>query len=99
MKVLRIHFSFIFSTPIFSYVTLPHLTLPYLTLPYLTLPFLLLCLISFLAISAWNDNGLRNLVQDPKALYRSDFFPGLGWMLNKSVWEVQTELFVTARVV
>ena len=22
-----------------------------------------------------------------EALYRSDFFPGLGWMLTKQVWE------------
>lgn len=38
-------------------------------------------------ISSWNDNGLGSLVSDPYALYRSDFFPGLGWMLLKSLWK------------
>lgn len=38
-------------------------------------------------ISAWNDNGLSNLVENASQLYRSDFFPGLGWMLLKSLWE------------
>jgi len=37
-------------------------------------------------ISAWNDNGLAKFVQDPKALYRTDVFPGLGWMLSKDLW-------------
>lgn len=37
-------------------------------------------------ISSWNDNGLGALVSDPYALYRSDFFPGLGWMLLSSLW-------------
>ncbi|CAN4107274.1 unnamed protein product [Withania somnifera] len=41
---------------------------------------------SIMAISSWNDNGQRQFVQDPYALYRSDFFPGLGWMLSKSTW-------------
>lgn len=39
-------------------------------------------------ISAWNDNGKTGLI-DPKAadvLYRTDFFPGLGWMMLKSLW-------------
>lgn len=38
-------------------------------------------------VSSWNDNGLNTLVSDPYALYRSDFFPGLGWMLLKSLWK------------
>ncbi|PHU10768.1 Alpha-1,3-mannosyl-glycoprotein 2-beta-N-acetylglucosaminyltransferase [Capsicum chinense] len=41
---------------------------------------------SIMAVSSWNDNGQRQFVQDPYALYRSDFFPGLGWMLSKSTW-------------
>lgn len=41
---------------------------------------------SILAISSWNDNGQKQFVHDPYALYRSDFFPGLGWMLSKSTW-------------
>ncbi len=42
---------------------------------------------TLLAASAWNDNGFNNLVKDPEALYRSDFFPGLGWMITRSIWE------------
>ena len=38
---------------------------------------------SLLCVSSWNDNGQAQFVADPEALYRSDFFPGLGWMLNK----------------
>eukprot|EP01038_Epipyxis_sp_PR26KG_P016164 gene16164-21976_t len=40
-----------------------------------------------LAVSAWNDNGLRSLVKDEQQLYRSDFFPGLGWMMTRAVWD------------
>lgn len=42
---------------------------------------------TLLAISSWNDNGQDKFVSDPEELYRSDFFPGLGWMLTKSTWE------------
>lgn len=41
---------------------------------------------SVLAVSAWNDNGMAALVRDNQALYRSDFFPGLGWMLSRRLW-------------
>ncbi|WVZ87379.1 hypothetical protein U9M48_034020, partial [Paspalum notatum var. saurae] len=41
---------------------------------------------TIMAVSSWNDNGQKQFVNDPKALYRSDFFPGLGWMLTKSTW-------------
>ena len=37
----------------------------------------------FLAVSAWNDNGQSKFVSDEKYLYRSDFFPGLGWMMPR----------------
>lgn len=39
-------------------------------------------------ISAWNDNGKIGLVDEhkPELLYRTDFFPGLGWMMTKAVW-------------
>ncbi|CAK9021575.1 unnamed protein product [Durusdinium trenchii] len=37
-------------------------------------------------VSAWNDNGRSDLVQNATAIYRSDFFPGLGWMLLSSFW-------------
>ncbi|KAG6413583.1 hypothetical protein SASPL_126297 [Salvia splendens] len=42
---------------------------------------------SIMAISSWNDNGQKQFVHDPYVLYRSDFFPGLGWMLTRSTWD------------
>lgn len=42
---------------------------------------------TIMAVSSWNDNGQKQYVHDPKILYRSDFFPGLGWMLTKSTWD------------
>nr|XP_061808957.1 alpha-1,3-mannosyl-glycoprotein 2-beta-N-acetylglucosaminyltransferase b isoform X3 [Nerophis lumbriciformis] len=40
-------------------------------------------------VSAWNDNGRDALVDPSRAglLHRTDFFPGLGWMLLKEVWD------------
>ena len=43
---------------------------------------------NLLAVSAFNDNGVSSLVdegRDAGLLVRSDFFPGLGWMLTKVV--------------
>lgn len=40
-----------------------------------------------LAASAWNDNGQNRFIKDNRQLYRSDFFPGLGWMMNRQIWE------------
>ncbi|XP_064645733.1 alpha-1,3-mannosyl-glycoprotein 2-beta-N-acetylglucosaminyltransferase-like isoform X2 [Lineus longissimus] len=38
-------------------------------------------------VSAWNDNGKANMVSDEaELLYRTDFFPGLGWMVEKRLW-------------
>lgn len=42
---------------------------------------------SIMAVSSWNDNGQKQFVHDPYELYRSDFFPGLGWMLAKPTWD------------
>jgi alpha-1,3-mannosyl-glycoprotein beta-1,2-N-acetylglucosaminyltransferase len=42
---------------------------------------------TLLCISAWNDNGMRAFVSDATQLYRSDFFPGLGWMITRKLWE------------
>ena len=45
---------------------------------------------NLLAISAFNDDGLKTLVdeeQDAGLLLRSDFFPGLGWMLTSTLWQ------------
>ncbi|XP_058504733.1 alpha-1,3-mannosyl-glycoprotein 2-beta-N-acetylglucosaminyltransferase a [Solea solea] len=40
-------------------------------------------------VSAWNDNGRDGYVDPGKAdlLYRTDFFPGLGWMMLRELWE------------
>uniref|UniRef100_A0A0R3RG53 Alpha-1,3-mannosyl-glycoprotein 2-beta-N-acetylglucosaminyltransferase n=1 Tax=Elaeophora elaphi TaxID=1147741 RepID=A0A0R3RG53_9BILA len=39
-------------------------------------------------ISAWNDNGKKELiVKNNSLLHRTDFFPGLGWMLTSHLWE------------
>ncbi|CAJ0581819.1 unnamed protein product, partial [Mesorhabditis spiculigera] len=40
-------------------------------------------------VSAWNDNGKKHLINEnaPELLYRSDFFPGLGWMMSKKLWD------------
>eukprot|EP00049_Salpingoeca_infusionum_P023851 m.14158 g.14158 ORF g.14158 m.14158 type:complete len:473 (-) comp6152_c0_seq2:1742-3160(-) len=37
-------------------------------------------------VSAWNDNGKSEHVVDPRKLYRSDFFGGLGWMMRRELW-------------
>lgn len=44
---------------------------------------------SLWCVSAWNDNGREGFVDpgQPRLLYRTDFFPGLGWMLLKDMWE------------
>ncbi|OIV96287.1 hypothetical protein TanjilG_05127 [Lupinus angustifolius] len=41
---------------------------------------------SIMAVSSWNDNGQKQFVHDPYELHRSDFFPGLGWMLARPTW-------------
>ncbi|CAD5233408.1 unnamed protein product [Bursaphelenchus xylophilus] len=49
-------------------------------------------------ISAWNDNGGNRLVDNnkPDLLYRTDFFPGLGWMIKANVWEELTQKWPAA---
>lgn len=42
---------------------------------------------SIYCISSWNDNGMTENVRDPKAIYRTDVFPGLGWMMTRDLWE------------
>ncbi|XP_073845135.1 alpha-1,3-mannosyl-glycoprotein 2-beta-N-acetylglucosaminyltransferase [Musca autumnalis] len=44
---------------------------------------------SLWCVSAWNDNGKANLIDTshPELLYRTDFFPGLGWMLTRELWQ------------
>ena len=40
---------------------------------------------TLLAASAFNDNGFDGKVKDTARLLRSDFFPGLGWMMTSAV--------------
>jgi alpha-1,3-mannosyl-glycoprotein beta-1,2-N-acetylglucosaminyltransferase len=42
---------------------------------------------SLFCISAWNDNGKQPIVSDPGQLHRTDFFPGLGWMISRRFWD------------
>ncbi len=41
---------------------------------------------SLWCISAWNDNGKEGFVKGNDLLYRTDFFPGLGWMITREIW-------------
>ncbi|KAI0220616.1 Alpha-1,3-mannosyl-glycoprotein 2-beta-N-acetylglucosaminyltransferase [Lamellibrachia satsuma] len=42
---------------------------------------------SLWCVSAWNDNGKTSMVADKsELLYRTDFFPGLGWMFTRSTF-------------
>jgi alpha-1,3-mannosyl-glycoprotein beta-1,2-N-acetylglucosaminyltransferase len=41
---------------------------------------------SLLAVSAFNDNGYAGTIKDPMRVLRSDFFPGLGWMMTRKLW-------------
>jgi len=42
---------------------------------------------TLLAVSAFNDNGFASHVKDPSRVLRSDFFPGLGWMMTRRLWD------------
>uniref|UniRef100_A0AC34FPA7 Alpha-1,3-mannosyl-glycoprotein 2-beta-N-acetylglucosaminyltransferase n=1 Tax=Panagrolaimus sp. ES5 TaxID=591445 RepID=A0AC34FPA7_9BILA len=44
---------------------------------------------SLYCVSGWNDNGKENLIDvtAKTLLYRSDFFPGLGWLMTKELWD------------
>eukprot|EP01138_Halocafeteria_seosinensis_P005103 gb/GECG01005217.1/.p1 GENE.gb/GECG01005217.1/~~gb/GECG01005217.1/.p1 ORF type:complete len:464 (+),score=65.51 gb/GECG01005217.1/:1-1392(+) len=42
---------------------------------------------TLLAVSAYNDIGQPQFVSDPKFAVRSDFFPGLGWMIPRRIWD------------
>ncbi|NXM76879.1 MGAT1 acetylglucosaminyltransferase, partial [Serilophus lunatus] len=44
---------------------------------------------SLWCVSAWNDNGKEQMVDPSQAelLYRTDFFPGLGWLLLAELWD------------
>ena len=42
---------------------------------------------TLLCVSAWSDNGQAKYAADASALYRSDFFPGLGWLMTRRLWD------------
>lgn len=46
---------------------------------------------SVFIISAWNDNGFKGKVKDTYELRRTDFFPGLGWFLPRSLYQGELE--------
>jgi alpha-1,3-mannosyl-glycoprotein beta-1,2-N-acetylglucosaminyltransferase len=37
-------------------------------------------------VSAWNDQGMKKFVKDSELIRRTNFFPGLGWMLTAELW-------------
>jgi len=39
------------------------------------------------AVSAWNDNGSMARKEASRNILRTDFFPGLGWLLKRDIWE------------
>ena len=41
---------------------------------------------SLWCISTWNDNGLASHARDPLRLFRTSYFPGLGWMMRRELW-------------
>ena len=43
---------------------------------------------SLFCVSAWNDNGKKDTIDlsDKELVYRTDFFPGLGWMMLRTFW-------------
>jgi alpha-1,3-mannosyl-glycoprotein beta-1,2-N-acetylglucosaminyltransferase len=47
---------------------------------------------SLFAVSAFNDNGFQSRVRDPKRILRSDFFPGLGWMMTRKLWTQELQM-------
>ena len=42
-------------------------------------------------VSAWNDNGFKGRVGDPYALKRTEYFPGLGWLLPRALYKKELE--------
>jgi alpha-1,3-mannosyl-glycoprotein beta-1,2-N-acetylglucosaminyltransferase len=48
---------------------------------------------SIWCISSWNDVGYNHLVDDPIRMYRTQFFPGLGWMIERKIWDELSPIF------
>uniref|UniRef100_A0A8R1I006 Alpha-1,3-mannosyl-glycoprotein 2-beta-N-acetylglucosaminyltransferase n=1 Tax=Caenorhabditis japonica TaxID=281687 RepID=A0A8R1I006_CAEJA len=49
-------------------------------------------------VSAWNDNGGGSIIDAKRGdlVWRTDFFPGLGWMLTKKLWNELSSGFPAA---
>jgi len=43
---------------------------------------------SLFCVSAFHDNGFKGLAKDEFRIFRSDYFPGLGWMIRKETWDL-----------
>ena len=37
-------------------------------------------------VSSWNDNGFAPIAKDNTRLFRTNYFPGLGWMLKRELF-------------
>ncbi|CAG0922834.1 unnamed protein product, partial [Notodromas monacha] len=46
---------------------------------------------SIWCISAWNDNSYEHTSKDPSLLYRVEGMPGLGWMLQRTLYQKELE--------
>lgn len=46
---------------------------------------------STFVVSAWNDNGFHGKVMEPYAIRRTEFFPGLGWILTRKLFKSELE--------
>lgn len=46
---------------------------------------------SAFVVSAWNDNGFKSKVREPFAIRRTEFFPGLGWILPRRLYKNELE--------
>ena len=44
---------------------------------------------SLWCVAAWNDNGFGGLVEQPHKLLRTGYFPGLGWLLTRSLYKTE----------
>ena len=47
-------------------------------------------------ISSWSDLGVAGFAADPRRLYRTSYFPGLGWMMRRELWYELRERWPTA---
>eukprot|EP00817_Percolomonadidae_sp_ATCC50343_P000060 CAMPEP_0117428372 /NCGR_PEP_ID=MMETSP0758-20121206/8099_1 /TAXON_ID=63605 /ORGANISM="Percolomonas cosmopolitus, Strain AE-1 (ATCC 50343)" /LENGTH=440 /DNA_ID=CAMNT_0005214701 /DNA_START=406 /DNA_END=1724 /DNA_ORIENTATION=+ len=48
-------------------------------------------------ISTWNDFGYSHFETDKKKVFRTQYFPGLGWMIHKSFWfEIRERFPITS---